>query len=75
MISGVLYCKSFLEPRLRCVHPFQAEYIVREIHEGSCSMHSIPRVEVWEQNRLLAGFGIGGKIGKSYTSWAVTERG
>ncbi|GJY38860.1 hypothetical protein Tco_0425224 [Tanacetum coccineum] len=25
------------------------------------------RVEVWEQNRVLAGFGIGGKIGKSYT--------
>ncbi|GJS10623.1 hypothetical protein Tco_0367419 [Tanacetum coccineum] len=24
------------------------------------------RVEVWEQNRVLAGFGIGGKIGKSY---------
>ncbi|GJT46555.1 hypothetical protein Tco_0955270 [Tanacetum coccineum] len=29
------------------------------------------RVEVWEQNRVLAGFGIGGK--KVYTSWVVTE--
>ncbi|GJV76684.1 putative reverse transcriptase domain-containing protein [Tanacetum coccineum] len=33
-------------------------------------------VEVWEQNRVLAGFGIGGKVGKKvYTSWVVTERG
>ncbi|GKC63453.1 reverse transcriptase domain-containing protein [Tanacetum coccineum] len=32
--------KSFLEPWLRCVGPAQAEYVVREIHEGSCSMHS-----------------------------------
>ncbi|GJW80095.1 hypothetical protein Tco_0144070 [Tanacetum coccineum] len=31
------------------------------------------RVEVWEQNRVLAGFGIGGK--KVYTSWVVTEGG
>ncbi|GJW66330.1 hypothetical protein Tco_0120754, partial [Tanacetum coccineum] len=29
------------------------------------------RGEVWEQNRVLAGFGIGGK--KVYTSWVVTE--
>ncbi|GJS32366.1 hypothetical protein Tco_0530748 [Tanacetum coccineum] len=29
--------------------------------------------EVWEQNRVLAGFGIGGR--KVYTSWAVTEGG
>ncbi|GKA23763.1 retrovirus-related pol polyprotein from transposon TNT 1-94 [Tanacetum coccineum] len=32
--------------------------------------------EVWEQNRVRAGFGIGGKFGKKvYTSWAVAERG
>ncbi|GKA17829.1 reverse transcriptase domain-containing protein [Tanacetum coccineum] len=43
MINGVLYWKSFLEPWLRCVSPIQAEYIVKEIHEGSCSMHSGPR--------------------------------
>ncbi|GJW03103.1 hypothetical protein Tco_1561959 [Tanacetum coccineum] len=29
--------------------------------------------EVWEQNRVLAGFGIGGR--KAFTSWVVTERG
>ncbi|GJT92814.1 reverse transcriptase domain-containing protein [Tanacetum coccineum] len=37
MINGVLYRKSFLEPWLRCVGPTQAEYVLREIHEGSCS--------------------------------------
>nr|GEX80111.1 reverse transcriptase domain-containing protein [Tanacetum cinerariifolium] len=28
---------------LRCVGPLQSEYVVREIHKGSCSMHSGPR--------------------------------
>ncbi|GJW76991.1 reverse transcriptase domain-containing protein [Tanacetum coccineum] len=32
--------KSFLEPWMRCVGPTQAEYVVKEIHEGSCSIHS-----------------------------------
>ncbi|GJT93954.1 reverse transcriptase domain-containing protein, partial [Tanacetum coccineum] len=43
VINEVLYRKPFLEPWLRCVGPLQAEYVVREIHEGSCSMHSGPR--------------------------------
>ncbi|GKA57246.1 hypothetical protein Tco_0756434 [Tanacetum coccineum] len=43
MLNDVLYRKSFLEPWLRCVGPTQAEYVVKEIHEGSCSMHSGPR--------------------------------
>ncbi|GJR06068.1 reverse transcriptase domain-containing protein, partial [Tanacetum coccineum] len=43
MVNAILYRKSFLEPWLRCVGPTQAEYVVKEIHEGSCSMHSGPR--------------------------------
>ncbi|GKA09809.1 reverse transcriptase domain-containing protein [Tanacetum coccineum] len=43
MINGFLYKKSFLEPWLQCVGPAQAEYIVKEIYEGSCNMHSGPR--------------------------------
>ncbi|GKA74692.1 reverse transcriptase domain-containing protein [Tanacetum coccineum] len=35
--------KSFLEPWLRCVGPTLTEYVVKEIHEGLCSMHSGPR--------------------------------
>nr|GEV01240.1 reverse transcriptase domain-containing protein [Tanacetum cinerariifolium] len=33
----------FLKPWLRCVGPLQEDYIIREIHEGSCSMHAGPR--------------------------------
>ncbi|GJY18723.1 reverse transcriptase domain-containing protein [Tanacetum coccineum] len=40
MINGILYNKSFLGPWLRCVGPLQANYVIREIHEGSCSMHA-----------------------------------
>ncbi|GJQ91137.1 reverse transcriptase domain-containing protein [Tanacetum coccineum] len=41
--NGILYKKSFLEPWLRCVGTLQANYVLREIHEGSCSMHAGPR--------------------------------
>nr|GFB78535.1 reverse transcriptase domain-containing protein [Tanacetum cinerariifolium] len=41
--NGVLYKKSFLGPWLRCVGPLQANYVLREVHEGSCSMHAGPR--------------------------------
>nr|GEV15919.1 reverse transcriptase domain-containing protein [Tanacetum cinerariifolium] len=40
VVNGTLYKKSFLGPWLRCVGPLQANYILREIHEGSCSMHT-----------------------------------
>ncbi|GKE82628.1 reverse transcriptase domain-containing protein [Tanacetum coccineum] len=43
VINETLYKKSFLGPWLRCVGPLQADYMLREIHEGSCSMHSGPR--------------------------------
>ncbi|GJV44989.1 reverse transcriptase domain-containing protein [Tanacetum coccineum] len=39
IIKGILYKKSFLSSWLRCVGPLQANYVLREIHEGSCSMH------------------------------------
>nr|GEU54927.1 reverse transcriptase domain-containing protein [Tanacetum cinerariifolium] len=40
LLEGVLYRRSFLTPWLRCVGLLQAEYVIREIHEGSCSMHA-----------------------------------
>ncbi|GJT48771.1 reverse transcriptase domain-containing protein [Tanacetum coccineum] len=43
IINGTLYKKYFLGPWLLCVRPLQANYVLREIHEGSCSMHSGPR--------------------------------
>ncbi|GKB15555.1 reverse transcriptase domain-containing protein [Tanacetum coccineum] len=43
LMDGILYRRSFLWPWLRCVEPLQADYVIREIHEGSCSMHARPR--------------------------------
>nr|GEY28167.1 reverse transcriptase domain-containing protein [Tanacetum cinerariifolium] len=43
LLEGILYRRSFLTSWLRCVEPLQAEYVIREIHEGSCSMHAGPR--------------------------------
>ncbi|GJZ37420.1 reverse transcriptase domain-containing protein [Tanacetum coccineum] len=43
VIDGITYKKSFLEPWLWCVGPLQANYVIREIHEGSCSLHVGPR--------------------------------
>nr|GEV32714.1 reverse transcriptase domain-containing protein [Tanacetum cinerariifolium] len=41
--DGILYRRSFLQPWLQCIGPLQADYVLREIHVGSCSMHSGPR--------------------------------
>ncbi|GJS62274.1 reverse transcriptase domain-containing protein [Tanacetum coccineum] len=40
------------KPWLRCVGPLQADYVIREIHEGSCSMHARPRSVVAKAMRL-----------------------
>ncbi|GJU59426.1 reverse transcriptase domain-containing protein [Tanacetum coccineum] len=52
LVEGVLYRRSFLTPWLRCVGPLQADYVIREIHEGSCSMHAGPRSVVAKAMRL-----------------------
>ncbi|GKC96601.1 reverse transcriptase domain-containing protein, partial [Tanacetum coccineum] len=53
MINDVLYRKSFLEPWLRYVGLTQAEYVVKEIHEGSYNMHSSPRSIVAKAIRFV----------------------
>nr|GEX29193.1 reverse transcriptase domain-containing protein [Tanacetum cinerariifolium] len=52
LIEGILYKRSFLTPWLRCVGPLQAEYVIKEIHEGSCSMHAGSRSVVAKAIRL-----------------------
>nr|GEX42263.1 reverse transcriptase domain-containing protein [Tanacetum cinerariifolium] len=52
LMEGILYRRSFLIPWLRCVGPLQVEYVMREIHEGSCSMHAGPRSVVAKAIRL-----------------------
>ncbi|XP_076920548.1 uncharacterized protein LOC143581716 [Bidens hawaiensis] len=39
MIDGALYRKSYLGSLLKCITYEEAEYIIREIHEGICGMH------------------------------------
>nr|GEX31136.1 reverse transcriptase domain-containing protein [Tanacetum cinerariifolium] len=52
LMEGILYKRSFLTPWLKCVGPLQAEYVMKEIHEGSCSMHARPRSVVAKAIRL-----------------------
>nr|GEX64795.1 reverse transcriptase domain-containing protein [Tanacetum cinerariifolium] len=40
VVNETLYKKCFLGPWLSCMGPLQAKYALREIHEGSCSMHA-----------------------------------
>nr|GEU31040.1 reverse transcriptase domain-containing protein [Tanacetum cinerariifolium] len=44
--------RSFLTPWLRCMGPLQAEYVMRETHEGSCSMQAGPHSVVAKAIRL-----------------------
>nr|GFA25627.1 reverse transcriptase domain-containing protein [Tanacetum cinerariifolium] len=52
LLEGVLYRRSFLKSWLRCVGTLQADYVIREIHEGSCSMHVGPRSVVAKAMRF-----------------------
>ncbi|XP_076959163.1 uncharacterized protein LOC143635161 [Bidens hawaiensis] len=44
--DGILYRRSYLGPLLRCVDPQDANYLLREIHEGICGVHAGPRMVV-----------------------------
>ncbi|XP_076951274.1 uncharacterized protein LOC143624545 [Bidens hawaiensis] len=44
--DGVLYRRSFLGPLLRCVDAEDANYLIREIYEGICGLHTVPRMTV-----------------------------
>ncbi|XP_076942405.1 uncharacterized protein LOC143612236 [Bidens hawaiensis] len=46
MQDGVLYRRSFLGPLLRCVDAEEANYLIREVHEGICGLHAGPRMVV-----------------------------
>ncbi|GKV11612.1 hypothetical protein SLEP1_g22854 [Rubroshorea leprosula] len=39
LVDGVLYKRSFSLPLLRCLNPYEAEYALREVHEGVCWSH------------------------------------
>ncbi|XP_021995226.1 uncharacterized protein LOC110892368 [Helianthus annuus] len=46
MSNGIPYRKSYLGPLLRCVDPEDANYLIREVHEGICGIHVGPRMVV-----------------------------
>nr|GEV85522.1 reverse transcriptase domain-containing protein [Tanacetum cinerariifolium] len=52
VINGTLYKKYFPGPWLQCVGPLQANYVLMEIHEGSCSMHAGTRSVVAKALRI-----------------------
>ena len=40
LIKDVLYKRGFSHPYLRCLGPEEADYVMREVHEGICGNHS-----------------------------------
>ncbi|XP_015969769.1 uncharacterized protein LOC107493196 [Arachis duranensis] len=39
IIQGQLFRKGFNHPLLKCLHPDQMDYVLREVHEGCCGHH------------------------------------
>ena len=40
LIKDILYKRGFSRPYLRCLIPEEADYVMREVHEGVCGNHS-----------------------------------
>nr|KYP59627.1 Gypsy retrotransposon integrase-like protein 1 [Cajanus cajan] len=40
MVAGELYRRGFSTPLLKCLDQQQADYVIREVHEGICGFHS-----------------------------------
>ena len=39
LINEVLYKRGFSQPYIRCLAPDEANYVLREVHEGACGNH------------------------------------
>ncbi|XP_019457605.1 PREDICTED: uncharacterized protein LOC109357992 [Lupinus angustifolius] len=39
LVRGTLYRRGFTTPLLKCLGPEQTDYVLREVHEGSCEHH------------------------------------
>ncbi|GFY86848.1 hypothetical protein Acr_05g0004870 [Actinidia rufa] len=50
IFNGKLYKRSFSGPLLKCLRPEEAEYVLKEIHEGICGNHSGARSFSTENN-------------------------
>ena len=52
LIRDVLYKRGFSHPYLRCLAPAEADYVMREIHEGVRGNHSGARLLVYKLIRV-----------------------
>ena len=43
ILNDELYKRGFSQSYLKCLNPGDAEYVLREIYEGVCGNHSLPR--------------------------------
>ena len=39
LMKDVLYKRGFSHPYVRCLGPDEADYVMREVHEGFCGNH------------------------------------
>ncbi|RDY11236.1 putative protein K02A2.6, partial [Mucuna pruriens] len=56
LVEGRLYRRGFSSPLLKCVGPEEAEYIIKEVHEGICGTH-------------IGGRALAGKIARTGYYW------
>jgi hypothetical protein len=54
LLGEVLYKRGYSEPLLKCLSKIEANYVLREIHEGVCGDHSGGRMLV--QKTIRAGY-------------------
>ncbi|XP_052197247.1 uncharacterized protein LOC127804425 [Diospyros lotus] len=54
LVNEELYKRSFSQPLLKCIKPCEADYILREIHEGICGSHI--RARTLSQKALWQGY-------------------
>ncbi|XP_060184694.1 uncharacterized protein LOC132614297 [Lycium barbarum] len=40
LVDGQLYRRSFHDPLARCLGPGETDYVLRQVHEGTCGNHS-----------------------------------
>ena len=52
LMDEVLYKRGFSQPYLRCLAPNEANYVLREVHEGVCGNHSGARALVHKVVRV-----------------------
>ena len=54
LLRGTLYKMGFSRPHLRCLSPEEANYVIREVHEGVCGNHS--RMKALAHKLMRAGY-------------------